>query len=43
MMLRLFGAGLFMAAAALILVEIGKRSYGSQQVGQRWPWWASRS
>jgi Ca2+-transporting ATPase len=34
MMLRLFAAGLFMAASALVLVEIGKQTYGSQQVGQ---------
>jgi Ca2+-transporting ATPase len=34
MMARLFVAGLFMAAAALILVEIGKQTYGSLQVGQ---------
>ena len=34
MMVRLFVAGLFMAAAALILVEIGKTTYGSLQVGQ---------
>jgi Ca2+-transporting ATPase len=34
MMLRLFGGGLFMAGAALILVEIGKTTYGSLQVGQ---------
>jgi P-type Ca2+ transporter type 2C len=34
MMLRLFVAGLFMAASALMLVEIGKQSYDSQQVGQ---------
>ncbi len=34
MMARLAGAGLFMAAAALILTEIGKTTYGSLQVGQ---------
>jgi Ca2+-transporting ATPase len=34
MMLRLFAAGLFMAAAALILTEIGKQTYGSLEVGQ---------
>ena len=34
MMVRLFVAGLFMAAAALILVHIGKTSYGSLEVGQ---------
>jgi Ca2+-transporting ATPase len=34
MMVRLFVGGLFMAGAALVLVEIGKQSYGSQQVGQ---------
>ena len=34
MMARLFVAGLFMAAAALILTEIGKTTYGSLQVGQ---------
>jgi Ca2+-transporting ATPase len=33
-MLRLLGAGLFMAAATLVLVQIGKTSYGSLQVGQ---------
>ncbi|KUM33323.1 cation-translocating P-type ATPase [Arthrobacter sp. EPSL27] len=34
MMVRLFIAGLFMAAATLVLVEIGKTSYGSLEVGQ---------
>ena len=34
MMLRLFVGGLFMAASALILVEIGKTTYGSLQTGQ---------
>ena len=34
MMARLFVGGLFMAGAALILVEIGKTTYGSLQVGQ---------
>jgi Ca2+-transporting ATPase len=34
MMARLFAGGLFMAAAALILTEIGKTTYGSLQVGQ---------
>ncbi len=34
MMARLFAAGLFMAAAALILTEVGKQTYGSLQVGQ---------
>ena len=34
MMARLAVAGLFMAAVALLLVEIGKTSYGSLQVGQ---------
>jgi Ca2+-transporting ATPase len=34
MMVRLFAAGLFMAASALILTEIGKTTYGSLQVGQ---------
>ena len=34
MMLRLLAAGLFMAASALVLTEIGKTSYGSLQVGQ---------
>ena len=34
MMVRLFVAGLFMAAATLVLVQIGKTTYGSLQVGQ---------
>ena len=34
MMVRLLVAGLFMAASALVLVEIGKQTYGSQQIGQ---------
>jgi P-type Ca2+ transporter type 2C len=34
MMLRLLAAGLFMAASALVLVEIGKQTYGSLQIGQ---------
>ena len=34
MMVRLFVAGLFMAAAALILVQIGKTTYDSLEVGQ---------
>jgi Ca2+-transporting ATPase len=34
MMVRLFVVGLFMAAATLILVEIGKTSYGSLEIGQ---------
>ncbi|MGV1010266.1 MAG: cation-translocating P-type ATPase [Dermatophilaceae bacterium] len=34
MMVRLLGAGLFMAGATLVLVQIGKSSYGSLQVGQ---------
>jgi Ca2+-transporting ATPase len=34
MMARLFAGGLFMAGAALILVQIGKTTYGSLQVGQ---------
>ncbi len=34
MMVRLFVAGLFMAAATLILVQIGKTTYDSLQVGQ---------
>ena len=34
MMVRLFFAGLFMAAAALILVQIGKTTYDSLEVGQ---------
>ena len=34
MMVRLFVAGLFMAAATLILVQIGKTTYGSLEVGQ---------
>ena len=33
-MVRLFLEGLFMAAAALVLVEIGKTTYGSLEVGQ---------
>ena len=34
MMVRLFIAGLFMAAATLVLVQIGKTTYGSLEVGQ---------
>ena len=34
MMARLFVSGLFMAAAALILVQIGKTTYDSLEVGQ---------
>jgi Ca2+-transporting ATPase len=34
MMLRLFVSGLFMAAATLVLVQIGKTTYGSLEVGQ---------
>jgi Ca2+-transporting ATPase len=34
MMVRLFFAGPFMAAAALILVQIGKTTYDSLEVGQ---------
>ena len=34
MMVRLFVAGLFMAAATLVLVQIGKSTYGSLEVGQ---------
>jgi Ca2+-transporting ATPase len=34
MMLRLFFGGLFMAASALVLVQIGKTTYDSLQVGQ---------
>ncbi len=34
MMVRLFLDGLFMAAATLIIVQIGKTTYGSLQVGQ---------
>ena len=34
MMVRLVVSGLFMAAAALILVQIGKTTYDSLQVGQ---------
>ena len=34
MMMRLFVAGLFMAAATLILVQIGKTTYDSLEVGQ---------
>ncbi|GAA2036746.1 cation-transporting P-type ATPase [Terrabacter terrae] len=34
MMLRLLVNGLFMAAATLVLVQIGKTTYGSLQVGQ---------
>jgi Ca2+-transporting ATPase len=34
MMVRLFVVGLFMAAATLVLVQIGKASYGSLEVGQ---------
>jgi Ca2+-transporting ATPase len=33
-MVRLFVVGLFMAAATLVLVQIGKASYGSLEVGQ---------
>ncbi|WP_374969792.1 cation-translocating P-type ATPase [Terrabacter sp. BE26] len=34
MMIRLLANGLYMAAATLILVQIGKTTYGSLQVGQ---------
>ena len=34
MMVRLFVVGLFMAAATLVLVQIGKTSYGSLEIGQ---------
>lgn len=34
MMVRLFVAGLYMAAATLVLVQIGKTTYGSLEVGQ---------
>jgi Ca2+-transporting ATPase len=34
MMVRLLVVGLFMAAATLILVQIGKTTYGSLEVGQ---------
>jgi Ca2+-transporting ATPase len=34
MMIVLFLTGLFMAAATLVLVEIGKTTYGSLQIGQ---------
>ena len=34
MMVRLFVAGLFMAAATLVLVQIGKTTYDSLEVGQ---------
>jgi Ca2+-transporting ATPase len=34
MMVRLFVAGLFMAAATLVLVQIGKTTYNSLEVGQ---------
>jgi Ca2+-transporting ATPase len=34
MMVRLFVVGLFMAAATLILVQIGKTTYGSLEIGQ---------
>ena len=34
MMVRLFVAGLFMAAATLVLVQIGKSTYDSLEVGQ---------
>jgi Ca2+-transporting ATPase len=34
MMVRLFVAGLFMAASTLVLVQIGKSHYGSLEVGQ---------
>ena len=34
MMVRLFFAGLFMATAALVLVQIGKTTYGSLETGQ---------
>ncbi|KQQ94198.1 ATPase [Leifsonia sp. Leaf325] len=34
MMVRLLIAGLFMAAATLVLVQIGKTTYGSLEVGQ---------
>ena len=34
MMVRLFIVGLFMAAATLVLVQIGKTTYGSLEIGQ---------
>jgi Ca2+-transporting ATPase len=34
MMVRLFVSGLFMAAASLILVQIGKTTYDSLEIGQ---------
>ena len=34
MMVRLLGAGFYMAAATLIIVQIGKTTYGSLEVGQ---------
>jgi Ca2+-transporting ATPase len=34
MMVRLFIVGLFMAAATLVLVQVGKASYGSLEIGQ---------
>ena len=34
MMVRLFVVGLFMAAATLVLVQVGKTSYGSLEIGQ---------
>ncbi len=34
MMIRLLGAGIYMAAATLIIVQIGKTTYGSLEVGQ---------
>ena len=34
MMVRLLGAGIYMAAATLIIVQIGKTTYGSLEVGQ---------
>ena len=34
MMVRLLVVGLFMAAATLVLVQLGKTNYGSLEVGQ---------
>ena len=34
MMVRLFVAGLFMAAATLVLVQVGKTTYDSLEIGQ---------
>jgi P-type Ca2+ transporter type 2C len=34
MVLRLFAVGIFMAGAALILVQIGKTTYGALEIGQ---------